>query len=118
MRLSPASEIIPLTPKSKFTMLSQIKEIAKAARLRKRFRPMTVTLDAKTAPLFVAMRTDPRQFVPKVFEGEWAIAGEVAKPNEIKLLAAVLCPGDVVQILGRQDGRLFAYTASQPRRRD
>lgn len=97
-------------------MQSEIKEIAAAARQRKPFSPITVSLDAKTASLFVAMRSDPKRFTPKIFDVAWAIDGEVARADEIKLLAAILCPDDIVRIMGRQDGRLFAITDSKPRR--
>ena len=97
-------------------MQSEIKEIAAAARQRKPFRPTTVSLDAKTASLFEAMRSDPKRFTPKIFEEVWALDGEVARADEIKLLAAVLCPDDIVRIMGRQDGRLFVITDSKARR--
>ena len=98
-------------------MLAEVKKIATAARLRKPFSPTTVVLDATTAALFVALRTDPKRFTPKIFEDSWAIEGQVARADEMKLLAAVLCPDEVVRIMGRQDGRLFAMTDSKSRRR-
>jgi hypothetical protein len=97
-------------------MLPEIKEIVKCARMRRAFRPTTVTLDAKTARLFVAMRTDPRRFTPKIFEGEWGLSDDLARPDAMHLLATVVCPDQVVRVLGRQDGRLFAMTSAKPQR--
>jgi hypothetical protein len=97
-------------------MLPEIKEIVKSARMRKVFRPTMVVLDGNTAGRFVAMRTDPKRFMPKIFEGEWAINDDVARPDAMQLLATVVCPDESVRIVGRQDGRLFAMTAAKSRR--
>ncbi len=88
--------------------MEEIHDIAAAARNGVRISPQTVMLDAQTAGKFVAVRKDPRRFVPEVFEGNWADEASHPIPGSMQLLAAVICDNDLVQVLGRQHGTLYA----------
>ncbi len=88
--------------------MEEIRDIAAAARNGVRIRPQTVMLDSETASKFVAVRTDPRRFVPEVFEGNWADEASHPAPGSMQLLAAVVCDNDLVQVLGRQHKTLYA----------
>jgi hypothetical protein len=89
-------------------MSLDLDELAELARQGKRFQPVAVHLDDETAKRFQRMRQDPRRFVPEVFENTWADSERVAEADEMRLLAAVVCVSDVVYVVGRQGGDLFA----------
>ena len=91
-------------------MNNELEDVVAVVRAGGRIAPHVVSLGAETASQFFAMRTDPRRFTPAIFAGDWADTDTPACPGEMNIVAAIACLDDVVRVMGRQRGRLFAIT--------
>jgi hypothetical protein len=96
-------------------MNNELDDVVASVRAGGRIAPHVVSLDAETANRFLAMRTDPRRFTPAIFVGDWADTDTPACPGEMTIVAAIPCADDVVRVMGRQRGRLFAVTFESDR---
>jgi hypothetical protein len=89
-------------------MNRELEEMASDVRQGLRFQPVVVTLDSLACESFVAVRRDPRRFVPEIFVGDWANTDKHAVEGDMRLLAAVVCDDETIYFVGRQGGTLFA----------
>ena len=85
-----------------------VKQILKEFETTGKFTSQEISLTEEMAHQWVQFQTDPKRFLPKIFDGNWARPDRHPNSGNIKLLRIVQGNDGVNRLIGRQADFIFA----------
>lgn len=88
---------------------SKLDKLIKDFESGKAFSPEELIITSDDCKLWVRFKVEPQRFLPKIFEGEWALTKSHPGEGSIRMVRIIKGTDDVPRIVARQGRYLYAY---------
>jgi hypothetical protein len=73
------------------------------------FTAQEVQLTETDCKLWVQFKTEPQRFIPKIFDGEWALTQKNPSGGVIRVIRVITGTDGISRTIGRQGNKVYAY---------
>ena len=73
------------------------------------FTAHEVALSEIDCELWVQFKTEPQRFLPKIFDGDWAITQKHPEAGAMRVIRVITGTDGIARAIARQGNRIYAY---------
>lgn len=88
---------------------SKLDSIIKLYEQNEEFTPIEIKIDHGAEKIWVRFKIEPQRFLPKIFDGDWALTHLHPSVGVIRLVRVIKGVDGIFRVVGRQGRFLYAY---------
>jgi hypothetical protein len=73
------------------------------------FSAQEIVLSSEDCKLWVQFKVEPQRFLPKVFDGDWAMTQKNPSAGSIRIIRIITGNDEVTRAIARQGNKIYAY---------